>query len=127
MNLAKLIRGKKESAMVATAIPATSAIHRQGNESTVARIATVAVANQTSEATEHPAKASHVSTATTSRLWLIHYIDRESKESIYCPEATYAEVMAQHPDAVAAEPCTHPIWQADHEELPSSQRTGAHE
>lgn len=127
MNLAKLIRGKNGSAMAATAIPATFAIHRQGDEPTVARIATVAVANPTSESIEHPAKASRVRTATTSRLWLTHYIDRESKESIYCPEATYAEVMAEHPDAVAAEPCTRPTWQTDSEELPYSQSTGANE
>ena len=63
----------------------------------------------------------------TYRHWLIHFIDRESKECVYCPEATYAEVMAEHPGAVAAEPCTNPTRQSDHEELPCSQPTGVNE
>jgi len=43
--------------------------------------------------------------ATTSRWWLIHYLDRDPLEVSCCPEATHAEVLGWHPDAVAAEPC----------------------
>ena len=50
-------------------------------------------------------------TATASRWWLIHYLDRDSLEVACCPEATHAEVLERHPDAVAAEPFTPTIRQ----------------
>jgi len=50
-------------------------------------------------------------TATASRWWLIHYLDRDSLELACCPEATHAEVLERHPDAVAAEPFTPTIRQ----------------
>ena len=37
-------------------------------------------------------------------MWLIHFADREPLASTFSPEATHAEVLAQFPDAVAAEP-----------------------
>ena len=37
-------------------------------------------------------------------MWLIHFADREPLTSTFSPEATHAEVLAQFPDAVAAEP-----------------------
>jgi hypothetical protein len=43
-------------------------------------------------------------TATASRWWLIHYPDRDPLEVACCPEATHAETLERHPDAVAAEP-----------------------
>ena len=42
-------------------------------------------------------------TATASRWWLIHYPDRDPMEVACCPEATHAEILERHPDAVAAE------------------------
>jgi len=44
--LSELIRGKRKSEEVATAIPAISAIPPTGEAATVARIATIAVANR---------------------------------------------------------------------------------
>ncbi len=43
-------------------------------------------------------------TATASRCWLIHYPERDPVELTCCPEATHADILAWHPDAVAAEP-----------------------
>ena len=51
-------------------------------------------------------------TATASRWWLIHYPDRDPLEVACCPEATHAEILERHPDAVAAEPFTPSIRQA---------------
>lgn len=51
-------------------------------------------------------------TATASRWWLIHYPDRDPVEVACCPEATHAEILERHPDAVAAEPFTPTIRQA---------------
>lgn len=36
--------------------------------------------------------------------WLIHFPDRDPVEHTFLPELTHAEVMAWHPDAIAAEP-----------------------
>ncbi|MDD5403813.1 MAG: hypothetical protein PHZ14_04655 [Sulfuricella sp.] len=43
-------------------------------------------------------------TATASRWWRIHYPDRDPLEVACCPEATHAEILERHPDAIAAEP-----------------------
>ncbi|MDI6745973.1 MAG: hypothetical protein QMD17_02400 [Rhodocyclaceae bacterium] len=51
-------------------------------------------------------------TATASRWWLIHYPDRDPLEVACCPEATHADILERHPDAVAAEPFTPTIRQA---------------
>jgi hypothetical protein len=51
-------------------------------------------------------------TATASRWWLIHYPDRDPVEVACCPEATHADILERHPDAVAAEPFTPTIRQA---------------
>lgn len=56
-------------------------------------------------------KVSPGDTATASRWWLIHYPDRDPLEVACCPEATHAEILERHPDAVAAEPFTPPIRQ----------------
>lgn len=92
MKLAALIR-KSEQRKVATAIPAIPATQPNGEAATVARIATVAVANPT-----------EAQTATVSRWWLIHYPDGAPVEVWTSPPATYAQIMASRPDAVAAEP-----------------------
>jgi len=42
---------------------------------------------------------------------LIHYPDRDPLEVAYCPEATHADILERHPDAVAAEPFTPTIRQ----------------
>jgi hypothetical protein len=111
MKLANLIRAKNQPVAVATAIPAIPAIHGHKKGGTVARIATVAVASPTSEKTAPPAKVSPGDTATASRWWLIHYPDRDPVEVACCPEATHADILERHPDAVAAEPFTPTIRQ----------------
>jgi hypothetical protein len=99
-------------AAIATAIPAIFATQPKGEAATVARIATVAVANPKEEKTALPAKVGVGDTAIASRWWLIHYPDRDPVEVSCCPEATHAEILERHPDAVAAEPFTLAIRQA---------------
>lgn len=110
MTLSALIR-KRDTGNLATAIPAISATQRKGKAATVARIATVAVANPKEEKTAPPAKVGAGDTATASRWWLIHYPDRDPLEVACCPEATHADILERHPDAVAAEPFTPTIRQ----------------
>jgi hypothetical protein len=110
VTLANLIR-KRDTGNLATAIPAISATQPKGEAATVARIATVAVANPKEGQTAPPAKVSAGDTATASRWWLIHYPDRDPVEAACYPEATHAEILERHPDAVAAEPFTPTIRQ----------------
>jgi hypothetical protein len=90
MTLSALIR-KREPERLATAIPATFATHGIVSGGTVARIATVAVANPTEA-------------KTAFRWWLVHYPDREPVQVACFPDATLAEIMERRPDAIAAEP-----------------------
>ena len=60
--------------------------------------------------------------ATASRWWLIHYHDRDPVEVVCCPEATHADILERHPDAVAAEPITPTIRQPS-APLTSSEET----
>lgn len=41
---------------------------------------------------------------TASPWWLLHYPDRDPVEVACCPEATHADILERHPDAIAAEP-----------------------
>lgn len=118
MTLSALIR-KRDTGNLATAIPAISATQPKGEAATVARIATVAVANPKEEKTAPlptvgagntapPAKVSPGDTATASRWWLIHYHDRDPLPVSFSPEVTHAEALASYPDAVAAEPIAPP-------------------
>ncbi len=50
-------------------------------------------------------------TAPASCWWLIHYPDRDPLEVSCTPPATNAEILEQHPDALAAEPLTPTIRQ----------------
>ncbi len=102
---------EKRNGSLATAIPAISATQPKGGAATVARIATVAVANPKEEKTAPPAKVGAGDTATASRWWLIHYPDRDPLEVACCPEATHADILERHPDALAAEPFTPTIRQ----------------
>ena len=110
MTLSALIR-KRDTGNLATAIPAISATQPKEGAGTVARIATVAVANPKEEKTAPPAKVGAGDTATAFRWWLIHYPDRDPLEVACCPEATHADILERHPDAVAAEPFTPTIRQ----------------
>lgn len=90
MSLAELIR-KRRSVPVATAIPAIPATDGREFAGTVARIATVAVANPTEPKDE-------------SYLWVLHFADREPLTVAFSPAATDVEVLNAYPDALAAEP-----------------------
>ncbi len=95
MSLLSALIQKRETRKAATAIPAISATQPKEGAATVARIATVAVANPTDAKTTD---------AVTSWGWLLHFADREPLE-VYCnPDATHAEILERYPDALAAEP-----------------------
>ena len=111
MILAQLIQGKAREQSIATATPATFATQEGGKGQTVATVATVAVAKSPQGQSASPAKIGAGDTATASRWWLIHYPDRDPVEVACCPEATHADILERHPDAVAAEPFTPTIRQ----------------
>lgn len=95
MSLLSALIQKRETRKAATAIPAISATQHNERAVTVARIATVAVANPTDAKTAD---------AVTSWGWLLHFADREPLE-VYCnPDATHAEILERYSDALAAEP-----------------------
>jgi hypothetical protein len=104
MSLSNLIRGKSESARFATATPATFATLDRQRRRTVAGVATVAVAKPPPGQAAPAEKVGAGETVITSRKWLLHYLDRDPLEMVCCPEATHAEILGRHPDAVAAEP-----------------------
>lgn len=49
-------------------------------------------------------KSANDPTAAPATGWLLHYADRDPLEVWFSPALSHAEVLAQHPDAVAAEP-----------------------
>lgn len=111
MTLSALIR-KRDTGTLATAIPAIAATQSKGEAAAVARIATVAVANSPEVKTNLHSEVGNGKTLIKSAWWLIHYPDRNPVEAVCCPEATYAEILELHPDAVAAETFTPAIRQA---------------
>jgi hypothetical protein len=111
MSLAELIRGKRFVGL-ATAIPAIPATHHQELAGTVARIATVAVANPT-EAKNDDGNSSKNSNNSSSKpreqeyvhyRWRLHLADRDPMEVCFSPEATRADALDAFPEALAAEP-----------------------
>lgn len=110
MTLSSLIR-KRDTGSIATAISAIPATQPKGEAATVARIATVAIANPKEEKPAPPAIVGAGDVATASRWWLIHYPDRDPVEVACCPEATHAKILEWYPDAIAAEPFTPSIRQ----------------
>lgn len=108
MTLANLIR-KRHTKSIATATPATFATRRGGGGGIVARVATVAVANSKEGQTHAPVT---VADKATFFRWHIHFVDREPLEVGTVPFSTHAEILAQYPYAVAAEPFTPTIRQS---------------
>ena len=104
MSLANLIR-KRETGGIATAIPAISATQHKEEAVTVARIATVAVANpqQWQTAPRSPVGAGDTPLI-TSHGWMIHFADREPVECYFSPTVNYIELMKSRLDAIGAEP-----------------------
>jgi len=49
-------------------------------------------------------KSANDPTAAPATGWLLHYADRDPLEVWFSPALSHAEVLAQHPDALAAEP-----------------------
>lgn len=95
MTLSALIR-KRDTGNLATAIPAISATQPKGEAATVARIATVAVANSTEDKPAKPAQVGADGTATAPmtadedaaiRAWLALIEETD--------QATIAEVIEQ--------------------------------
>ncbi len=110
MSLLSILR-EKQAGKIATATPATLATKEEVKGRTVASVAGVTVAKPPKGETVPPAKVRAGDTASTSRWWLIHYLDRDPVEVACCPEATHAEILESHPDAIAAEPFTPTIRQ----------------
>lgn len=121
MSLLSRLR-EKQAGKVATATPATFATQAGGERRTVASVATVAVAKSPQVQTASPAKVGAGDTATASRWWLIHYPDRDPVEVLCCPEATHADILEQHPDAIAAEPFT-PTFRQPSAPMTASEET----
>lgn len=111
MSLSNLIRRKSEPVGFATATLATFATQEGESGRTVASVATVAVAKPPQRQTAPPAIVTTADPATVSRLWLLHYPDRNPVEVSVVSGATRAEMLDWHPDAVAAEPFTPTIRQ----------------
>lgn len=99
MTLSALIR-KRDTGNLATAIPAISATQPKGEAATVARIATVAIANPKEEKAALSPKVGAGDTAVTSWGWLVAYPDGRAFEAYIVPEQTLAEVRAIHPGAI---------------------------
>jgi len=110
MSLLSRLR-EKQAGKIVTATPATFATQEGGRGRIVASVATVTVAKSPQGQTTSPTIVSPGDTATASRWWLIHYPDRDPVEVACCPEATHADILERHPDAVAAEPFTPTIRQ----------------
>lgn len=109
MTLSALIR-KRDRKSLATATPAISATQTKGKVETIARVATVAVANPKGGEAAAPTVGPGES-VTASRWWRLQYPDGDTLEVGCCPDATYAEILQWHPDSIAAEPFTPTIRQ----------------
>ena len=98
MSLVHLIRGLLEPDAFATATSATSATPPGDVGRSVASVATVAVASSLQ------GHASTGDTGLASRLWLLHYRDRDPSEVFFCSEENQDEILTSYPNAFAAVP-----------------------
>jgi hypothetical protein len=99
MSLLSRLR-EKQTGKIATATVATFATQERVRPRTVA---TVAVAPSPQGQTAGQAKVGAGDTATASRWWRLHYLNRKPVEVACWPETTRAEILERYPDAVAAE------------------------
>jgi len=82
---------------------------------------------------EWPQTQADTDTATTSAWWLLHYPDRDPVQLVSHPPATLAQILQQHPEALAAEPMSepHPVpalsIEADRSCWPHSSAMNSHE
>ena len=112
MTLSALIR-KRDTGNLATAIPAISATQPKGEAATVARIATVAVANPKEEKTVSPAIGGAGDTAIVSRWWRVHFADGRVVQVTGDPMHNLSSVQASYPEAVQWEPFTPEVTAPD--------------
>jgi len=104
MSLTSLIR-KKASATTATAIPAIFATQSGEISGTVARIATVAVANAADENTANLSQLLvDAPPAPPSQDWLIRFAEQNPLAVAVCPAVDHAVGLALYPDSLTAEP-----------------------
>lgn len=118
MSLARLIR-KRDSRALATATPATFATDTRKQPPSVATVATVAVADGARAAAQPRQCAGTVATVATVAVakpasaesactaWRLHFADRDPVEVHCWPALAHGEVLAEHPEAIAAEPVRH--------------------
>lgn len=104
MSLLSALIQKRETRKAATAIPAIPATQPNEGAATVARIATVAVANPTEAKTENDA---------ASWCWWLAFSETEHLIVYFHPEATRADVLERYPGVLVAEPYTPPETTAD--------------
>lgn len=110
MSLLSRLR-EKQAGKVATATPATYATQVGVERRTVAGVATVAFAKSPQGTSDSPARVSLIDSANDSHWCLTHHPDRDPVEVACCPEATHAEILERHSDAVGTEPFTPNIGQ----------------
>lgn len=104
MSLLSALIQKRETRKAATAIPAISATQPNDGAATVARIATVAVANPTEAKTVN---------AATSWCWWLAFSETEHLIVYFHPEATRADVLERYPGVLVAEPYDPPKASAE--------------
>jgi hypothetical protein len=103
MSLLSRLR-EKQTGKIETATPTTFATQEGVRGRTVANVATVNVAKPSQGETVPSIQVSPGDTAAVTRWWLIQYPDRDPLELAFYPEATYAEILEWHPEAIRAEP-----------------------
>jgi hypothetical protein len=102
MTLAEMMQ-KRKLRQPATANSAKIANDSELPTKPFAKFATFAVANADNpNATEFPRQVADEHDIVYPR-WRILYRDKEPEEVVYCPPASYNEIMAWHPNAIGAE------------------------
>jgi len=110
MNLLSKLRDKRAS-KIATATPATVATYAGGERQTVACVATVAVASSKQERAVLSTSVDIDDAASAIRWCSVHYAGKDPLEVACYPQATHAEILKQHPDAVMVQPLTSTVRQ----------------
>ncbi|MBW8364709.1 MAG: hypothetical protein K0M39_09150 [Rhizobium sp.] len=104
MSLLSALIQKRETRKAATAIPAIPATQPNEGAATVARIATVAVANPTEAKTENDA---------ASWCWWLAFSETEHLIVYFHPDASRGEVLERYPGVLVAEPYDPPKASAE--------------
>lgn len=102
MSLLSRLR-EKQATKIATVTPATFATQINVQERAVASVATVCVAKSQQDQIVATEKISATDAGTSSRWWLIHYLDRVPVTVSCYPPTTHAEMVKRYGDALAVE------------------------